>query len=104
MAIGRRLAILRLAKGFTYIRHFADEIKVPEARYIKWEKGKAMIPAETIRDLKRRYKITADWLYYGDEDGLTNQLTAEIRKVTELEGAGLAPSVPVVKFAGRQRG
>lgn len=82
-AVGKRLQQLRLAKDFDYIRHFAEAIGVNEARYDKWEKGRALVPPEVVLRLKAMYGITADWLYYGEESGLTVSLAAELRGTPE---------------------
>lgn len=79
-AVGRRLQRLRIAKGFEFIRHFAKDLEVGEDRYDKWEKGKALIPPEEALKLKRRYGITSDWLYFGDETALPNHIHSELRK------------------------
>lgn len=79
-AVGRRLKQLRLALGFEKLRHFADHIGVTEEVYIKWEKGKALIPATEVEELKRRFGITADWLYFGDESGLGRTVEEKLRQ------------------------
>lgn len=78
-AAGQRLRALRLSKGFLKIRHFAEEIGVPEDRYDKWEKGKALIPPERVYQLKLKFGITSDWLYFGDETALPNVVSADLR-------------------------
>lgn len=79
-AVGRRLKALRLAKGYDKIRHFAEDLDVNEDRYDKWEKGKALIPADEALKLKRKFGITSDWLYFGDEAALPNNVHSELRK------------------------
>jgi transcriptional regulator with XRE-family HTH domain len=80
-AVGMRLAKLRTSKGFAKQRHFAEEIAVPEDTYTKWEKGKALIPPYYVFELKTRFGITADWLYFGDTSALPQALYVEFRKV-----------------------
>jgi transcriptional regulator with XRE-family HTH domain len=77
--IGNRLRQLRLAKGFEKIRHWADELGVNEDRYDKWEKGKATVPPDVVHNLKVRFGVTSDWLYFGDESGLPQALYSELR-------------------------
>lgn len=79
-AVGRRLKALRRAKGYDYIRHFAEDLGINEDRYDKWEKGKALIPADEALKLKRKFGITADWLYFGDEAALPQHIYTELRK------------------------
>jgi len=79
-AVGMRLAQLREGKGFKKQRHFANEIGIPEETYTKWEKGKALIPPYYVLELKRKFGITADWLYFGDESALPRALYTEIKK------------------------
>lgn len=71
---------LRISRGFEKQRHFAAEIGVPEDRYDKWEKGKALIPADVVQNLKQMYGVTADWLYFGDTSSLPQALYVELRK------------------------
>lgn len=79
-AVGRRLNQLRRAKLFETKRGFAKELGWDEDRYDKWEVGKALIPPEEALKLKKRFGITADWLYYGEEVTLSGTLQAELRE------------------------
>lgn len=78
-AVGQRLNSLRLAKGFDTIRSFAKAMDWEEDRYTAWEKGKAMIPPLETAALRARFGITSDWLYYGDEAGLTRAMHEALR-------------------------
>lgn len=78
--VGLRLAVLREAVGFKKQRHFAEHLGVPEDTYTKWEKGKALIPPHYVLELKRKFGITADWLYFGDESALPRALYSELQK------------------------
>lgn len=79
LAVGERLKALRLAKGFDTIRAFAKDLGVEEDRYTTWEKGKALIPPQSVADLIDRFGVTADWLYFGDPAGLSQTLYSELR-------------------------
>ena len=76
--VGRRLEQLRRSLEFEKLRPFAKKIDVPEDTYIKWEKGKALIPPQQVMELKRRFGITADWLYFGDMAALSPALKTEL--------------------------
>ncbi len=75
---GRRLNQLRIAKGFATKRAFAQVIGVEEDRYDKWEKGLALIPPAIVLTLVQRFGITSDWLYFGNESGLTVVLQQDL--------------------------
>jgi transcriptional regulator with XRE-family HTH domain len=75
---GRRLQLLRIAKGFATKRAFAQTIGVEEDRYDKWEKGMALIPPAIVLTLVQRFGITSDWLYFGNESGLTVVLQQDL--------------------------
>jgi plasmid maintenance system antidote protein VapI len=77
--VGDRLKQLRVAMAYPKLRHFAEMLGVPEDRYDKWEKGKALIPPDEARKLKTQFGITADWLYYGDEASLPHALWRELQ-------------------------
>lgn len=78
-AVGKRLELLRVAKGFDTIRGFAKEIGIEEDRYTTWEKGKALIPPQIALDLVARFGVTTDWLYSGDVSGLPQRLLSELK-------------------------
>jgi hypothetical protein len=79
-AVGRRLKALRKSREFDKKRHFAEHMGWPEDRYDKWETGAALIPPDEALKLKKKYGITADWLYYGEEITLSGTLQAELRR------------------------
>ena len=66
--------------GYETIRAFAKALDVNEDRYDKWEKGKALIPAEAVWSLKVKFGITADWLYFGEEASLPRRLFQDLEK------------------------
>jgi transcriptional regulator with XRE-family HTH domain len=79
--VGKRLRTLRLARGFDTIRAFAQDLNVEEDRYDAWEKGKALIPPQVAADLRARFGVTSDWLYFGDTSGLSRVLYDDLKKV-----------------------
>lgn len=93
LAIGRRLAVVRVAKGFFTIKAFADELEEDQDNMRKWEGGVVNPPERLLGKLKERYKVTSDYILFGDDSGLTNALTADIRRV---EAGGLGP-LPVIE-------
>lgn len=78
-ATGIRLSQLRVARGFGTIRAFAKDLGVEEDRYTAWEKGKALIPPQVVADLRNRFGVTADWVYFGDASALPRALYTELR-------------------------
>jgi len=78
-AVGKRLRLLREGKEIDTQRAFAEQIGVHEDTYTKWEKGKALIPPYYVLELKRKFGVTADWLYFGDESALPRSLYTELK-------------------------
>lgn len=54
ISVGAHLAELRMKKGFTTIKSFADRYDLPEIQYWRMEKGKANI---TLKSLSRVLNI-----------------------------------------------
>lgn len=80
-SVGKRLRSLRLARDYDTIRAFAVELGVEEDRYDAWEKGKALIPPQVAAQLRARFGVTSDWLYFGDTSGLPKNVYSELQKV-----------------------
>ncbi len=80
VAIGRRLQILRIAKGHPTIRGFAEVLDVQEDRYDSWEKGKALIQPPDVAKLRKLFGVSADWVYYGDPSQMPHGLVTELQK------------------------
>lgn len=51
---------------------------VGEDRYSKWENGINYMPVEYAKKLKKKYKITLEWLYDGDPSGLPHSLALQV--------------------------
>ena len=71
---GIRLRATREALGYKTLREFADETGVTEDRLSSWERGVNRIDEEYVRRLKRRFKVTFEWIYDGDGYGLPADL------------------------------
>ncbi len=84
---GKRLQLLRIAKGFGTKRSFALSIGVEEDRYDKWEKGLALIPPIVVLILVQRFGITADWLYFGNGSALPVALHQAIMDAANIQAA-----------------
>lgn len=70
VACGQRLTETRQALGFKTKREFANELDFLEDRYGSWENGKNMVQPECVLQLKERWGVTFDWIYFGDPTGL----------------------------------
>lgn len=84
---GRRLRLVRGALGFRTMRAFAEHMLAPmddgelaakESLYGKWERGEHMVPFEFAEQLKLRYRVTTDYIYFGDMAGLADDLRAKL--------------------------
>lgn len=59
----KRLRSLRLAKGFSAARHFAEALGIPENRYTRYERGAAEPDIDTIYEICRTLAVTPNELF-----------------------------------------
>jgi transcriptional regulator with XRE-family HTH domain len=65
-ALGRRLRELR---GFDLTQEdFAKELGVSQSQLSKYERGVAAPPADVLFFVKRRFRVSVDWLLTGEGD------------------------------------
>lgn len=88
--IGERLQRLRVVFNLIQ-KELAAEIRVSSNRLSQWESDKHPPALDAAINLRRKYGITLDWLYFGDPRGMT----------AELLRALLAAKLPAP--AGRRR-
>lgn len=85
-AAGRRLAQIveysGLSKG-----EFARFLGLPhQSGLSNWLSGGAMPPIESMLRVKRRWKISLDWIYDGDGGGQTQTITRELEAIVLPDG------------------
>jgi transcriptional regulator with XRE-family HTH domain len=56
--IGNQLSILRIKKGYSTIKEFAQSHDLPEVQYWRIEKGKANITLKTLTRILVIHKVT----------------------------------------------
>jgi transcriptional regulator with XRE-family HTH domain len=65
-ALGRRLRELR---GFDLTQEeFAKELRVSQSQLSKYERGTAAPTADFLFSVKKRFRISIDWLLTGEEE------------------------------------
>jgi transcriptional regulator with XRE-family HTH domain len=63
-ALGRRLRELR---GFDLTQEeFAEELGVSQSQLSKYERGVAAPPADVLFFVKKRFRVSIDWLLTGE--------------------------------------
>jgi transcriptional regulator with XRE-family HTH domain len=63
-ALGRRL---REVRGFEMNqKQMADELRISQSQLSKYERGVAAPPADVLFLIKRKFRISIDWLLTGD--------------------------------------
>ena len=63
-ALGRRLRELR---GFDLTQEeFANELGISQSQLSKYERGVAAPPADILFFVKKRFKVSIDWLLTGE--------------------------------------
>ena len=68
---GRRLRMARVAAGFATGRAFAEALGEHEDTVNTWELGKRYPAVATLHRVTTMLKVTSDYLYWGEESGLT---------------------------------
>lgn len=76
--IGERLRLTREALGLTQAE-FARKSKVAASAYNQYEKGKMRPAVDQAIKIRDTYKLTLDWIYLGDNSGLTAALSDAIK-------------------------
>lgn len=76
--VGVRLRLVRLALGLPAHR-LAAEFNVLPPRWSQWEHGRHLADLRTMVRLCRRYPVTLDYLFLGDERGLPRAFHDAIR-------------------------
>lgn len=66
-ASGRRLRAIRALRGFKTGEELADAIGIRPEAYRRYERGEAAPQIDTLESLRRVLRVSADWLFYGDE-------------------------------------
>ena len=65
-ALGRRLRELR---GFDLTQEeFAKELGISQSQLSKYERGAAVPPADILFFVKKRFRVSIDWLLTGVEE------------------------------------
>lgn len=75
---GERLRRTRLALGYATVREFAKVAGTPERNVYAWEIGQNLVSVDFVGDLKARFGVTSDWIFYGDPSALPHSLHANI--------------------------
>lgn len=85
--IGKRLRWTREALGFNsqvgICRDLGDE-NLAQA-WNNWERGRDRIAVENAIMLVRKYRLTLDWIYLGDDRRIEAEVAREIEKIRKRE-------------------
>lgn len=79
-AVGRRLELTRQALGFDQ-QTFAREAGLKASTYNQYETGKNMPQIVAAHALCDRYRLSLDWIYRGEMDGLSQRIHSAIASV-----------------------
>jgi transcriptional regulator with XRE-family HTH domain len=85
--VGKRLALLRTALGYTTATAMAGKYGVEQRRYANWENGTTLLPAEYAVQLCQWTGATLDYIYFGDESGLPLRLVAALVEAAQVLGS-----------------
>jgi transcriptional regulator with XRE-family HTH domain len=76
--VGIRLRAARIATGLNQ-RQMADKLGVKRGTYNRWEMGDQLIDPYVAVRMAQRYRITMDYIYHGDESGLSEEFVKKIK-------------------------
>jgi transcriptional regulator with XRE-family HTH domain len=77
--VGSRLRLLRQALGVPAGR-LAAEFGVAAPRWSQWETGRHLADLRIMVRLARRYRVTLDYLFLGDESAMPLRLVEAMRE------------------------
>ncbi len=78
VAVGRRLSHLRRALGLTQ-RQLAARLNITGPRWANYEVGTSRIPVDIALRLVEKWEVSLDWIYYGNEAMMPEQLLKAIK-------------------------
>lgn len=85
--IGARLRAVREALGYENQKDFADKAGISPTAYNNWEVGYKRIGVDMAARLCSTYRITLDWIYFGDASGLPGNVAAKLAGMQRQRGA-----------------
>ena len=77
-AIGKRLRLLRQAKGVKHGITMAKMIGVSQSRYSNWENGIGVPPVELALEICKLTGATLDYIYIGNRSSLPMHLASTL--------------------------
>ena len=72
--VAKRIAILRLAMGYTNQNAFAQTSGLSASELNHFESSRRALNINAANKLRMRWGVTLDWLYHGDMSGLSVDL------------------------------
>ena len=77
-SVGKRLELLRAAKGIKQQKIFADMIKASPGQYNNWALGRQVIPVEFAVKICGITGATLDYIYLGNSSALPMHLVSAL--------------------------
>ena len=77
----KRLRLVRLASGFDTVREFSARLGVQEGTYAFYERGRGFPNPMVLGRIRQLTGATVDYLYYGDEAGISVGLLRAIAAI-----------------------
>ena len=79
-ADGKRLRAARLALGYEVLEQYANDAGIRSNNYSQHETGVRRISLATAKALKRRFRLSLDFIYDGDPHSLPHGLANKINE------------------------
>lgn len=72
--VAARLEMLRIWAGYDSQSAFAVHTGLTPSEWNHFETGRRPLSISAAHKLRQRWRVTLDWLYYGDRSGLSVEL------------------------------
>lgn len=82
--VGARVALLRRWAGYESQTAFAVAIGLDPSEINHYESGRRRLALTAAHRLRTRYRVTLDWLYYGDRSGLSVEVDRSLPHLHEM--------------------
>ncbi|BBZ94292.1 hypothetical protein BRDID11004_48050 [Bradyrhizobium diazoefficiens] len=100
-AIAERLEIARIALGYATQQAFAASVQITPSKWNNYVAARDRIPLNVALELRKKHRLSLDWIYSADPTGLPLALARRIDEVSA--SVERSPTQPHRRKTGPQR-
>lgn len=89
--IGRRVALVRNWAGYSSQTGFAAALGLAHSEIGHYERGQRRLTLSAAQKIRLHYRVTLDWLYYGDRGGLSIEVERSLPRLSNLSSSATRP-------------